>query len=163
MTGDGADAAPWIVDSLCNAFTPDRRAVWDDAIAAAGTSVTVRRDPEDSFAEPAALVARMDELAIRSVLVPTGDVGRHGRVDPLDFEHVAARWDEAEQLARRWPGRFAALALIDPEGGMGAVRALRTRLADPWVVGAYLHTHSFDRRLDHADYYPFCMGRRSFI
>jgi predicted TIM-barrel fold metal-dependent hydrolase len=155
MTGDGADAAPWIVDSLCNAFTPDRRAVWDDAIAAAGTSVTVRRDPEDSFAEPAALVARMDELAIRSVLVPTGDVGRHGRVDPLDFEHVAARWDEAEQLARRWPGRFAALALIDPEGGMGAVRALRTRLADPWVVGAYLHTHSFDRRLDHADYYPF--------
>jgi predicted TIM-barrel fold metal-dependent hydrolase len=35
------------------------------------------------------------------------------------------------------------------------VRALRARLVEDWVVGCYLHTHSFDRRLDAADYYPF--------
>ena len=56
----------------------------------------------------------MDELGIATVLLPTGDIGRHGTLDPYDFEHVAARWEEVEKLAGRWPGRFAALALIDP-------------------------------------------------
>jgi len=144
-----------VVDTLCNAFTPDRRAVWDGAIAASGVAVKVRRDDGDSFAEPEAMVDRMDELGIATVLLPTGDVGRHGRVDPFDFEHIAARWEEVEKLEGRWPGRFAALALIDPEPGMPAVRELRTRLDEPWVAGCYLHTHSWDRRLDHPDYYPF--------
>src|SRR6516225_3492740 len=148
MTADG------VVDVLCNAFTPDRRAVWDGAIAATGVAVKVRRDETDSFAEPAAMVDRMDELGVDTVLLPTGDVGRHGTLDPFDFEHIAARWAELESLVDRWPGRFAALALLDPHRGMAGVRELRARLAEPWVVGAYLHTHSFDRRLDHADLYP---------
>jgi predicted TIM-barrel fold metal-dependent hydrolase len=142
-----------VVDYLSNAFTPDRRAVWDGAIAASGVAVKVRRDETDSFAEPDEMVARMDELGVATLLLPTGDVGRHGTIDPFDFEHVACRWEEAEKLATRWPGRFAALALVDPERGMAGVRELRARLADPWVVGLYLHTHSWDRRLDHADYY----------
>ena len=154
MTAD--DTAPLrIVDTLCNAFTPDRLAVWDGALAATGTSVKVRRNPDDSFADPEEFVARMDELGIATVLLPTGDVGRHGTLDPYDFEHVAARWEEVEKLVSRWPGRFAALALIDPEQGMRGVRETRAHLGDTWVVGCYLHTHSFDRRLDHADYYPF--------
>ena len=115
----------------------------------------MRRNPDDSFAEPEEFVARMDELGIATVLLPTGDIGRHGTLDPYDFEHIAARWEEVEKLAARWPGRFAALALIDPEHGMRGCRDMRAHLADPWVVGCYLHTHSFDRRLDHADYYPF--------
>ena len=53
----------------------------------------------------------MDELGIATLVLPTGDVGRHGRLDPFDFEHIAARWEEVEQLVARWPGRFAALAL----------------------------------------------------
>src|SRR5439155_1545177 len=69
--------------------------------------------------------------------------------------HLVERWAETEQLVGRWPGRFAALALVDPERGMRGVRELRARLAEPWVVGCYVHTHSWDRRLDHADYYPF--------
>ena len=144
-----------IVDYLCNAFTPDRLEVWDGALAATGVQVKVRRVAGDSFAEPEDMVDRMDELGIATLVLPTGDVGRHGRLDPFDFEHIAVRWEEAEKLVARWPGRFAALALIDPEPGMAAVRETRARLADPWVVGCYLHTHSFDRRLDHADYYPF--------
>jgi uncharacterized protein len=65
------------------------------------------------------------------------------------------RWEETESLVGKWPGRFVSLALINPEDGMRAVTDMRARLTEPWVVGAYLHTHSFDRRLDHADYYPF--------
>lgn len=149
------EVAGGIVDYLCNAFTPDRRAVWDGAIAATGVAVKVRPDGDDSFADPEELVARMDELGIATVLLPTGDIGRHGQVDPFDFEHIACRWEESEKLAGRWPGRFAALALVDPERGMRGVREMRAHLADPWVVGQYLHTHSFDRRLDHADYYAF--------
>ena len=144
-----------IVDYLCNAFTPDRLAVWDGALAASGVQVKVRRIEGDSFAEPEEMIERMDELGIATVILPTGDVGRHGRLDAFDFEHVAARWEEVEKLAGRWPGRFAAMALVDPEPGMVGVRETRARLAEPWVVGCYLHTHSFDRRLDHADYYPY--------
>jgi len=144
-----------VVDTLCNAFTPDRRRVWDGALAASGVQVKIRRDDVDSFAGPEAMVDRMDELGVATIFLITGDVGNHGRVDPFDFEHVIARWEETEKLASRWPGRFAALALIDPDHGMAGVREMRARLGEPWVVGCYLHTHSWDRRLDHADFYPF--------
>lgn len=143
------------VDTLSNAFTEDRRALWDGAIAATGVQVKVRRDERDSFSDPAALVGRMDELGVGTVMLITGDTGRHARSNPFDFEHLVTRWEETEQLVERWPGRFAALAVIDPERGMAGVRATRARLDLPWVVGCYLHTHSWDRRLDHADYYPY--------
>ena len=144
-----------VVDYLCNGFTPDRRAVWDGAIGDSEIAVKIRRNPEDSFCEPDAMVDRMDELGIDTLLLPTGDVGTHGTLDPFDQEHVANRWEETEKLVGRWPGRFAALALINPLSGMRAVRDVRTHLADPWVVGCYLHTHSFDLPFDHADLYPF--------
>ena len=144
-----------VVDTLSNAFTPDRRELWDGAIASTGVQVKVRRDETDSFAEPDAMVARMDELGVATVCLIAADLGRHAAVDPYDFEHIVARWEEVEALVERWPGRFVALALIDPEHGMAGVRATRARLELPWVVGCYLHTHSWDRRLDHADYYPF--------
>ena len=154
MNADRA-APTGVVDYLCNAFTPERRALWEGALAATRVPVKVRQDGDDSFAEPEEIVARMDELGIATLLLPTGDIGHHGKGDPFDFEHFASRWEETEKLAARWPGRFAALALVDPERAMRGVRAMRARLADPWVVGLYLHTHSFDRRLDHADYYPY--------
>lgn len=144
-----------IVDTLCNAFTADRRELWDGAISSAGVQVKVRRDDADSFADPEALVSRMDELGIATVVLITGDTGRHALADPYDFEHLVARWHETEELVARWPGRFAALALVDPEQGMRGVREMRRRLDVPWVLGCYLHTHSWDRRLDHADLYPY--------
>jgi predicted TIM-barrel fold metal-dependent hydrolase len=144
-----------VVDTLSNAFAADRRALWDGAISSAGVQVKVRRDEHDSFTDPEAMVARMDELGVATMLLITGDTGRHALADPFDFEHLVERWEETEQLVKRWPGRFAALALVDPERGMRGVRDLRARLAEPWVVGCYIHTHSWDRRLDHADYYPF--------
>jgi predicted TIM-barrel fold metal-dependent hydrolase len=144
-----------VVDTLCNAFTPDRRRVWDGALETSGVQVKIRRDDGDSFAGPEAMVDRMDELGVATILLITSDLGTHGRLDPFDFEHVIARWEETEKLVSRWPGRFAALALIDPDQGMSGVREMRARLSEPWVVGCYLHTHSWDRRLDHADFYPY--------
>jgi predicted TIM-barrel fold metal-dependent hydrolase len=144
-----------VIDTLCNAFTVDRRELWDGAIASAGVQVKVRRDESDSFADASTLVTRMDELGVATVMVVAGDTGRHALADPYDFEHLAARWEEMEELVAKWPGRFAALALADPERGMRGVRELRRRFDAPWVVGSYVHTHSWDRRLDHADFYPF--------
>jgi uncharacterized protein len=137
-----------IVDHLCNAFTPDRAGVWDAALAHGGSSVKIRRAADDGFTDPDGMVARMDELGLATLVLPTGDL------DDGDFTPVAARWPETAKLAERWPGRFAALALVDPSRGMAGVRALRDRLADGWVVGLYLHTHSFDRRFDAAELYP---------
>jgi predicted TIM-barrel fold metal-dependent hydrolase len=133
-----------MIDYLCNAFTPDRASVWDAATA--GLALRIRRD---EFAEPEAMVARMDELGFSTLLLPTGDL------DDGDFTPVAARYAETAKLAQRWPGRFAGLALIDPRGGMHAVRDLERRLEDDSIVGCYVHTHSFDRPFDSADYFPF--------
>ena len=62
-----------IVDYWANAFTPDRRALWDAAIAAQGIPLKVRRDETDSLADAATMVARMDELAIDTLLLPAAD------------------------------------------------------------------------------------------
>ena len=148
-------AALSIVDYLCNAFTPERRALWDGALARAGVPVKLRTGEGDGFCEPDEMVERMDETGVATILLPACDVAAHGTIDPYDFEHVVLRWEEMEKLADRFPGRFGALAVIDPDAGMAGVREFRTRLSAPWVVGSYLHTHTWDRRLDHADYYPY--------
>src|SRR4029077_5164452 len=129
---------------LCNAFTPDRIAIWDAATE--GLALKIRRG---EFVEPEAMVARMDELGYATLVLPTGDLDEH------EFTPVVARWEETAKLADRWPGRFAALALIDPRAGIAGVQELAPRLADPWVVGCYLHTHSFDLPFDAAEYYPW--------
>jgi predicted TIM-barrel fold metal-dependent hydrolase len=139
-----------IIDYLCNAFTPDRVAVWKEATA--GLALKIR---EDEFVEPAAMVARMDELGIDTVLLPTVVPVTGEPPAATTFEAVATTWREAEQLAQRWPGRFAALTVLDPTTGVAGVRETRARLREPWVVGCYLHTHSWDRPLDNADYYPY--------
>jgi predicted TIM-barrel fold metal-dependent hydrolase len=68
---------------------------------------------------------------------------------------VVARWEEVSSLAAKWPGRFAASVVVDPTSGMGGVREARARLAEPWVVGTWLHTHSWDLRFDAAELYPY--------
>ncbi len=142
-----------IIDYLCNGFTPDRWPIWKDVLP--NTRVKMRQNEGDTLLEPEQMVARMDELGVATVLLVTTDIGAHGRLNPADFEHVANQWDEAERLVARWPGRFASLAVVNPSLGMAGLRQMRERLALPWVVGMYIHTHSWDRRFDHADYYPY--------
>jgi len=149
------NAEAGVVDTLVNCFLSNRQEVWDGAIAASGISVKVRRDPTDAFCEPDEMVARMDELGIATLCLSTCEVGDHGKLSPYEFDHVATRWEEMEKLVDRFPGRFVALAVPFPNSGMKGVRELRAKLAEPWVAGFYLHTHSWDRRFDHADYYPY--------
>jgi predicted TIM-barrel fold metal-dependent hydrolase len=139
-----------IVDYRCNAFTPERAAVWKEATA--GLALKIR---DGEFVEPAAMVDRMDELGIDTVLLPAVALAPGATPAPTTFEAVAVTWDEIERLASNHPGRFVALAVLDPTRGMVGVREARAHLGDPWVVGCYLHTHSWDRPLGHADYYPF--------
>ena len=155
MSVDGAPGSTGTVDYVVNCFLPDREAVWDGAIAKQGIAVKVRRDPTDAFCEPEEMVARMDELGIATLCLSTCDIADHGTLNPFDFEHVATRWEEMEKLVSRYPGRFVAMAVPNPSRGMAAVRDARARLAEPWVAGFYLHTHSWDRRFDHPDYYPY--------
>jgi hypothetical protein len=155
-TGDGSPAPARtgaVVDYLCNSFLPERQTAWDEAIAGQGLALGVRREPEDSFASPEAMVARMDELGIATVVLVASDPHEHPTAYQLSS--VTARFAEAETLATRFPSRFCALWGVEPQLGMAGVHRLEEVLATHWVVGAYLHTHSFDRPFDHADHYPF--------
>src|SRR6185437_12801690 len=91
-SADGADRSPidslMIIDYLANCFLPDRQAVWDGAITRAGLPLKVRKGDEDSYATGPEMVARMDELGIATILLPSCDIGAHGTVDPYDYEHV---------------------------------------------------------------------------
>jgi predicted TIM-barrel fold metal-dependent hydrolase len=138
------------IDYLCNAFTPERAAIWKEATA--GLALKIR---DGEFVEPAAMVERMDELGIDAVVLPAVALAPGEIPAPTTFEAVAVTWDEMERLATNHPHRFAALAVVDPTSGMAGVREVRARIQDTWVVGCYLHTHSWDRALDHADYYPY--------
>lgn len=141
------------IDYWCNAFTPDRRALWDAAIGRQGLKVKVRREVEDAFAEPSAMVARMDEIGFETLLLPCAELPENAGA--FAYERYAAQPDEARELVRAHPGRFAALWSFDPAGGMAAVRRAGEALAEPGMVGLHLHTHSFDRAFDHRDLYPF--------
>ena len=141
------------IDYWCNAFTPDRRALWESVIAEQGLALKIRRRDDDSFATPREMLARMDELGFAALLVPCADVPEGaGR---FAFERFASRNDEMAKLHAEHPGRLAGLWSIDPTGGAGALRRAARALAEPWCVGLALHTHSFDRPFDHPDLEPF--------
>jgi predicted TIM-barrel fold metal-dependent hydrolase len=141
------------VDYWCNAFAPDRRALWDQAIAAQGIPLRVRRDADDAFAEPAAMIARIGALGFRTLVVPTCE--RPAHAGPTDFESMAARPEELRAWSAAHPGKISGQWSIDPGHGMAGVRAAAAALSEPWCVGLHIHTHSWDRPLDHADYYPY--------
>ena len=141
------------VDYWCNAFTPDRRGLWEAAIEGQGIPLKIRRDEKDGLAEPDAMVARMDELGIATLVIPTCDLSERAGGD--DFEPLAARPEELRSWMRAFPGRFAGAWSLDPRSGMEGVHTAGQRLAEDWIVALHVHTHSFDRRLDAADYYPY--------
>lgn len=142
-----------VVDTLCNAFWPPFADAWDAAIEAQGIPVKVRRDPDDSFTDASTLVARMDELGIATVCVVASDP--HAHTGAFDFSSLTARLDDMASLVDTYPHRFAALWCLDANRGMDGVARAAAALEHPWVVGMYNHVHSWDRRFDHADFYPY--------
>jgi predicted TIM-barrel fold metal-dependent hydrolase len=141
------------VDYWCNAFTPDRKALWEASLAAQGTPLGLRTDPNDAFADPEVMLARMDALGIDTLVLPTGDLPAGASV--TDYETFACRFEEQADLARRFPGRFVGEWSIDPSTGMEGVRRAAEALAEPSMVALHYHTHSFDRGFDHRDMYPY--------
>jgi len=143
-----------IVDYWCNAFTPERRGRWDAALAAQGVPLSLRAGPDDSFCTASEMVERMDELGIATLVLPVADP--HGHGEPTDFSAVCCLAPvEAEDLATSHPGRFVGSWSYDPLAGGAAVHRAREALSWDWIIALHLHTHSFDRALDHADHYPF--------
>jgi len=142
----------WI-DYWCNAFTPDRSPLWDASLAEQGTPLVLRSDPLDSFAEPDVMAERMSERGVDTLVLPTCDLPPNAGVS--DFETFAARPEEARDLATRFPGRYVAAWSIDPHHGMRGVRRAAEMLGEDWAVALHLHTHSFDRRFDDAELYPY--------
>ena len=141
------------VDYWCNAFTPDRRALWDAAISAQGIPLKVRTADDDSFAAPDAMVARMDELGIDTLVLPCGEVPEGA--EPFAYERYATSPAELAKWYAAHPGRFVGLASIDPTRGVRGLAAARALVDTAPTVGLHLHTHSFDRAFDHRDLYPF--------
>lgn len=141
------------IDYWCNCFLPPMREKWNAAIARQGIPLKVRSDDDDSFADAEAMVARMDEIGMDSLIVPACDLPEGE--DPLSFEGLAARWDDIETMAGAHPGRIAGAWSVDPRTGMDGVRRAREALEQQWCVALHIHTHSWDRPLDHPDYYPY--------
>jgi predicted TIM-barrel fold metal-dependent hydrolase len=142
----------WI-DYWCNAFTPDRLARWDAAIAAQGIPLKIRRRDDDSFAEPDDMLARMDELGVASLLLPCADVPAGAGV--TDYALFTTHFEDVQKWAGQHPGRFAGLFTIDPSAGSSGLRRAAELLSHDCFVGLQIHTHSWDRAFDHRDYYPY--------
>lgn len=142
----------WI-DYWCNAFTPDRLERWDAAIAAQRIPLKIRRREDDSFAPAAAMLARMDELGVSTLVLPSADVPEDAK--PTDYARFTTTAEEVAAWCRESPGRFAGLFTIDPTRGVAGVRRAAEALGWDGFVGLQIHTHSWDRPFDHRDYYPY--------
>lgn len=139
------------VDYWCNAFTPDRRAAWETAIADQGLALKVTR-PTDDFCSPEEMVDRMAATGFATLVLTCCD--EHPGSDD-DFPAVATRVEEMRRLHDDHSAALVATWSIDPRTGSAGVRRAAEILDEPWCVGLHVHTHSWDRRLDHADYYPY--------
>ena len=141
------------VDYWCNAFFPDRQARWEETLAAQGIQVKIRTRSDDSFATPDEMVARMDELGIETLVVPTG-LPHHSEIGVF-LDVAPATPEEMERLHAAHPGRFVGQWSIVPGAAWRGVADAAAALEQPWCVGLHYHTHSWDRRFDHQDLYPY--------
>ncbi len=140
------------IDYWCNAFTPEAKQRWDDAIETQGIPLKIHREG-DEFATPVDFLARMDRLEVDTVLLPSAEVP--AGAGPTAFERFTAPRQDVEALVAQHPGRFGGLWAVDPTEGLRGVRAAAGALESSSYVGLLLHTHSWDRPFDDRDLYPF--------
>lgn len=150
------------VDYWCNAFTTDRLPLWRRAIANQGLSLAVERGG-DEFCTVDELVGRLDESGFATVILPVTS-SHPGAVVPDglppgaevdNFDQVAARPHEIEQLHMLDARRFVGMWSVDPAGGAAAVAEAAHMATQPWCVALHNHTHSWDRPFDHLDFTPY--------
>ncbi|MGH0033891.1 MAG: amidohydrolase family protein [Myxococcota bacterium] len=142
----------WI-DYWCNAFTPERLSRWDAAIAAQGIPLKIRRRDGDSFADVDAMLARMDELGVQTLVLPSAEVPE--AAEPTNYALFTTSFEDVVAWADAHPGRFAGLHTVDPTSGERGLRRAAAALSHPAFVGLQIHTHSWNRGFDHRDYYPY--------
>jgi uncharacterized protein len=141
-----------VIDYIGYGFTPDRESYW--TTESAGLPLKIASNLDDGFAEPAEMVRRMDDLGIRTAILVVIDRAPEAPGEQA-MKHIAIDLAELGRLRSQFPGRFAGIAAIDPRTGMAGVQMMRSTLDSPDIVGCYIHTHAWDRPLDHADYYPY--------
>ena len=97
-----------------------------------------------------AMLQMMDRAGIERAFLIATKTGRLGLPGSwhLPYETVA-------EAVRRYPGRFSALAGLDPTEGMRGVRELERAVRDLGFIGAHMYPHWFELAPDHARWYPF--------
>ena len=151
-----------MIDYWCNAFTPDREALWAEVIARDGLSIRTRGgDLEDGFCEPAEMVERMDQLGVDTVVLPVCEPESQLAGDSQDqvafqeFAHYAVRESELKSLVAKYPGRFVGVFSVNPDAGAADLDVAAEAANTASCVGLHSHTHSWDRPFDHPDYWPY--------
>lgn len=142
---------PGFIDYWCNGFTPDRRAEWAKGLSS--SPINFSDAVASAFVDPEEFVGAMDRDDVRAVLVPSTTDRRSAAHQP--FSDVEPDVEATAALAQRFPGRVLGLFSLDPGDTMHGVRNLERSVQDHGFVGAHIHTHSWDRPLDHRDYYPY--------
>ncbi len=142
----------WI-DYWCNAFTPDRLERWDAAIASQGIPLKIRRRDDDSFADVSTMLARMDELGVETLVLPSADMPQGA--GPTNYAPFTTRFEDVVKWSGEHPGRFVGLFTVDPTESSRGLRRAAEVLSNKSFVGLQIHTHSWDRPFDHRDYYPY--------
>ena len=148
----GAMASGWI-DYWCNDFSPAAQVLWDRAIGEQGIPLKIRRDDDDSFTNPERMIARMNDLGMKSLVLPCADVPEGAGT--TDYERFTTSIQDVIDFDSKYPQRFPGLFSIDPTLGTNGVARAAEVVAEAGFVGLHLHTHSWDRPLDHRDLYPF--------
>jgi uncharacterized protein len=146
-----SDQKPGMIDYWCNGFTPDRKEEWGKGLT--NSPINFSDELASAFAPAESFVANMDRDGVQAVLVPS--VIDRQSATHIPFSDVEPDAEATAAISRQFPGRVFGLFSIDPGEGMAGVRRLERTVADLGFVGAHIHTHSWDRRLDDRDYYPY--------
>jgi len=134
-----------MIDYWCNAFTPDRGALWNQVIERDGLSIKLGAREDDDFVDPAAMVARMNQAAVATLILPVCALDEGAGLD--DFAHYALRTTEMHQLSAAHPGRFVGMFSVNPDVP-GDIETADEALHSAWCVGLHNHTHSWDHTFD---------------
>ncbi|HEV8299290.1 MAG TPA: amidohydrolase family protein [Acidimicrobiales bacterium] len=140
-----------LIDYWCNGFTPDRRGEWDKGLSS--SPINFSEQLATAFLPPEDFVAAMDRDGVRAVLVPA--VVDRVHVGHSPFSDVEPDAGAVAEVAAAFPDRVYGLYSIDPGNATKGVRDLERCVRDHGFVGAQIHTHSWGRRLDDRDYYPY--------
>lgn len=135
-----------MIDYWCNAFTPDREALWQAVIEQDELTIKLGAREDDIFTTADLMVARMNQAAISTLVLPVCDLPAGAAID--EFAHYALRPDEILQLSASYPGRFVGMFSINPTLGDRDLEAADEALHSVWCVGLHNHTHSWDLTFD---------------